>query len=371
MDTLRYYLIPVVTACGLIGFYYGGYWVWLGAATFPVLMVLDVILPKDFSARKVSPFFADLTQYLQLPLMIGLYGLLVFGVENGRIELSEPLQVAGCILSLAWLSGVPTLPVSHELMHRRHWLPRKMAQLLAMFYGDPNRDIAHVNTHHLYLDTPLDSDTPYRGQTIYSFVISATVGSVKDAIKIEAETLRRKGQSPWNLSNKTYQYVALLLALPGLVAYLGGPALGLVTIASMIIAKGIVEGFNYFQHYGLVRDLDKPILLHHAWNHMGTIVRPLGCEITNHINHHIDGYTRFYELRPEKEAPQMPSLFVCFLLGLIPPLWFALIAKPKLKDWDQRYATPGERELAMAANKKAGWPLWCECELGRGGLASI
>ena len=63
MDTLRYYLIPVVTACGLIGFYYGGYWVWLGAATFPALMVLDVILPKDFSARKVSPFFADLTQY--------------------------------------------------------------------------------------------------------------------------------------------------------------------------------------------------------------------------------------------------------------------------------------------------------------------
>lgn len=360
MDTLRYYLIPLVTACGMLGFYAGGGWVWLGAATFPVLLVFDVLLPKDYAVRRANGFFADLTQYLQLPLMIGLYGLLVLGVRDGRIDLSEPSQVIGCILSLAWLSGVPTLPVSHELMHRRHWLPRRMAQLLATFYGDPNRDIAHVTTHHLELDTPLDSDTPYRGQTIYSFAVSATIGSVKDAIKIEAETLRRKGKSPWNLSNRVYQYVVLLIALPGTVAFFGGAAAGLVTIAAMIIAKTIVEGFNYFQHYGLVREIGQPIRLHHAWNHMGPIVRPLGCEITNHINHHIDGYTRFYELRPEREAPQMPSLFVCFLLGLVPPLWFNLIAKPKLKDWDRRYASPGERELAMAANKKTGWPVWVE-----------
>jgi hypothetical protein len=54
----------------------------------------------------------------------------------------------------------------------------------------------------------------------------------------------------------------------------------------------------------------------------------------------------------------MPSLFVCFLLGLIPPLWFNLVAKPKLKDWDERYATPNERKLAMAANERAGWENW-------------
>ncbi len=136
--------------------------------------------------------------------------------------------------------------------------------------------------------------------------------------------------------------------------------LGLVTVVSMIAVKLFLEGLNYFQHYGLVRESGKPILLHHAWNHMGRIVRPAGCEITNHINHHLDGYTPFYELHPEKEAPQMPSLFVCFLLGLIPPLWFNLVAKPKLKDWDQRYATPGEQRLAMEANRKAGWPLWCD-----------
>lgn len=54
----------------------------------------------------------------------------------------------------------------------------------------------------------------------------------------------------------------------------------------------------------------------------------------------------------------MPSIFLCFLCGLIPPLWFKYIAKPKLKDWDLNYATDSEKKLARAANKKAGWPDW-------------
>lgn len=358
MDTFRYYLIPLVTGCGVLGFYLGGQWVWLGAATFPALMLLDVLLPKDYSVRKVNRFFADLTLYLQLPLMIALYVYLILGVKEGRIDLANTAQFIGCIASTAWLSGVPTLPVAHELMHRRHWFPRRIAQLLSTFYGDPNRDIAHVTTHHLDLDTPLDSDTPYRGQTVYSFVVSASIGSVRDAVKIEAETLRRKGKSPWNIANRTYQYIILLIALPGITAYLGGLEIGLITLASMVIGKALVEGFNYFQHYGLVREIGSPILTHHAWNHMGMILRPLGVEITNHINHHIDGYTPFYELKPEPQAPQMPSLFVCFLLGLVPPLWFSLVAKPKLKNWDECYATPGEKKLAMAANERAGWVNW-------------
>ena len=55
------------------------------------------------------------------------------------------------------------------------------------------------------------------------------------------------------------------------------------------------------------------------------------------------------------DDPQMPSIFLC---GLIPPLWFKYIAKPKLKEWDLNYATASEKELARAANKEAGWPDW-------------
>ena len=151
-----------------------------------------------------------------------------------------------------------------------------------------------------------------------------------------------------------------MLLLPTVVALAAGPLALAVTILAMIVAKGLVEGFNYFQHYGLIRVEGTPIKIHHAWNHLQAVVRPLGCEITNHINHHLDGHTPFYELRPEPQAPQMPSLFLCFALGLIPPLWFDLIAKPKLKDWDTRFASPEERMLAQQANAKAGWPQWID-----------
>ena len=150
----------------------------------------------------------------------------------------------------------------------------------------------------------------------------------------------------------------MLVAVPLSCYLIAGTGAMLIALGTLLYAKLLLEGFNYFQHYGLVREEGAQIQKHHAWNHLGPIARTLGVEITNHINHHMDGYTRFYDLRPEPKAPQMPSLFLCFLVGLIPPLWFRFIAKPRLKDWDERFASASEKKLAMEANAKAGWPQW-------------
>ena len=56
----------------------------------------------------------------------------------------------------------------------------------------------------------------------------------------------------------------------------------------------------------------------------------------------------------------MPSLFLCFMTGLIPPVWFKFIAKPALKEWDNKYASPAEQKLARDANAKAGWEQWIQ-----------
>ena len=134
----------------------------------------------------------------------------------------------------------------------------------------------------------------------------------------------------------------------------------LVCAVSVAGSKLFLEALNYYQHYGLVRVPGGTVQKHHAWNHLGAVIRPVGMEITNHTNNHLDSYTKFYDLQPEPDAPQMPSLFLCFMSGLIPPIWFEFIAKPRLKDWDQRFATAEEQELAMKANEKAGWPRWLD-----------
>lgn len=177
MDGLRYFLIPLMTLAGAVGFMVGGNYVWLGAATFPVLMALDILLPSDHHMRAAgAALLGDLAMYLQLPCMILLVWAFARSVAAGINPIigtdNSPWQLVGSLLSLGWLSAVPTLPVAHELMHRRHWFPRYVAKCLSAFYGDPNRDIAHIVTHHVHLDTVKDSDTPYRGQTIYSFVLS-------------------------------------------------------------------------------------------------------------------------------------------------------------------------------------------------------
>lgn len=45
-----------------------------------------------------------------------------------------------------------------------------------------------------------------------------------------------------------------------------------------------------------------PIQLHHAWNHLGTIIRPLGMEITTHIEHHFDSRYKCHELKPRPDG---------------------------------------------------------------------
>jgi alkane 1-monooxygenase len=361
MDTLRYWLIvPTTTFAGVLGFALGGPWIWLGIATFPVLFFLDLVLPRDLAVRRISrPWLVDGALYAHCLFMIAVWVLFVMSVANGSNPLNGPdaaWSIGGSIATLAWLSAVPNLPVAHELMHRRHWFPRRVAQLVSTFYGDPNRDIAHVKGHHLDLDTPADSDTAYRGEIIYTFIFRASYGAYSEAIKGEAQRLRRLGLSPWNWRNRTYQEVVLLALVPALCGYFAGGLAAGVAVTSMVIAKALVEAFNYFQHYGLQRLPGAPIAKHHAWNHMGAIARPIGVEITNHINHHFDGHTPFYALKPEPEAPQMPSLFVCFLSGILfPPLWFSLIAKPRLAQWDRQFASEAERKLAAEANRRAGW----------------
>jgi hypothetical protein len=54
----------------------------------------------------------------------------------------------------------------------------------------------------------------------------------------------------------------------------------------------------------------------------------------------------------------MPSAYPCFSASLFPPLWNRLILWPRLKRWDEQVSTSAERELARAANRKAGWPDW-------------
>jgi len=366
MDYLRYYLGAAITAIAILGLGLGGDWVWLGIGVFPVLFALDVALPKDFKKRNIgNALLGDVPLYLHIPLLVSLWIFFLlrlstwaYGGGSHSADVLSTMQVVGMAITVGWIGAVPTVPVTHELMHRRHWFPVAVSKVMGTVYLDPNRDVGHKLTHHLDLCTPADSDTPHRGQTIYSFLWQASYGAYKDAITTNLASMRKRNISVYSLKNSLYVELGLVGSLFGLTYVSAGASGVVVVLATMVLSKTLAEGFNFLQHYGLVRVPGTPIRYCHAWNHLGRIMRPLAMEITNHINHHFDSRHKFHELETRPDGAQMPSALLCFVCALVPPVWTAYIAKPLLENWDKNFATPDEQVLAMTANRKAGWPEW-------------
>ena len=351
------YLVPIgMQAAGIAGFVMGGDWIWLAILTFPTLAIVDSILPRDFGARRMSENIFSVA-----PLWIcTLLGPVIYLAAAWRVSQGDAtiLQLAGIAIGCAWLSVVPFVPASHELYHRRGPLARFVGHFAQINYLDATRDIAHVTGHHIHVGTQADSDTAPRGMTLYGFVAKAIPQSTRDAWRIESDALEKRGHGRWSWRHRIWSALLAQVVFQTAVFFIGGWIAVAVVLGGMIIARGWVEAFNYFQHYGIVRVDGKPIEKHHLWNHLHPLSRLAGIEITNHADHHLDSFIPYYGLKPHKEAILMPSVFVCFLTALIPPIWHNMIIKPALKRWDAEWASPEERVLARAQNQAAGWPDW-------------
>ena len=363
-DYLRYYLCSLTVLAGIAGFIAGGWWMGAGLGTFFVLALAAQVSPVDHAVRQFRhPLLADLPLYLHGALMIALYGAFAWRLQAGiGIEGfgAQAAVLALAVGTLVWLNAVPNVPVAHELMHRKDWFSRGLAKLLCAFFADAHRDIPHLYTHHIHFDTDADADYAPRGSTVYPFMWRCTRRNVDELLAAARKRREVTGAGLWSPRNFLFWEFALLLSIPLAVGLYGGPLAGGLTLLAQISSKFFLEALNYIQHYGLVRVPGSPTRLHHTWNHLSWLDRTVGYEITTHVDHHIDPDLRFDQLVPHPDAPQMPNLFVCAVSAFIPPLWFARIAKPLLKDWDLRFASPQERQIAREANRRAGWPDWLD-----------
>lgn len=351
-----YYLPIAVQLAAAYGFYTGGNLVYIAIASFPVLMMIDVILPRDLSRRNIkSKFWSLVPLYIATFAALGLYFVQAWRVGQGDVN---GWQLAGMIAGLAWLSVVPMVPVSHELYHQRGALSALLGRVGQVVYFDCTRDIAHVIGHHIDVATAEDSDTARRGTNLYAFTVEALVRSTKCSLNAESEALVKQGKGRWSLGHRLYKAIAMLAIMQVPIWYLGGWKAVAVAMGTMFIARVWAESFNYFQHYGLIRVPGAPIAKRHVWNHLNPLSRIFGWEIVNHADHHLDSYKPYYALVPDGAAVKMPSVFVCFAAALIPPIWQNFIAKPALKEWDLTQASAEERNRAREQNRAAGWPDW-------------
>lgn len=356
MDYLRYYLSPLVQVLAALGILAGGPFVWVGIATLPVMCVIDGVLPRDTRERHITNAnLALIPVWLGALFAVGLYLVLAWKIGHSEMTTTE---IIGGMLSAAWLGVIVGVPATHELYHQRGALRVFVGTYCQVIYLDCTRNIAHMIGHHLDVGTPEDSDTSVRGKSLYSFAPAAVLHSTKAAWKMESDALEKRGYGRWSIRHRIWSaLVALAVFLSALYA-LGGQTAAITGLCGVIIARFWVETFNYFQHYGQVRLQGKPIARRHVWNHLHPLSRVMTFEITNHADHHLNAYTPYYRLKPDTASVKLPSVFVCFASALIPPIWYNLIIKPALKEWDLQYASAEERELARQQNLEAGWPDW-------------
>ena len=356
LDYLRYYTtfgLQLLTAWGVMQ---GGPWAWLGVSTLVILAVLDALLPNDLATRRI-----DNRQLANIPVWLCTLAapclLLLLAWRMGQGELAGA-GLAGAVISVAWMSVIAFVPPSHELYHQRGWLPQFVGTYTQVCYLDCARNIGHTVGHHIDVGTPEDSDTARRGVDLYTFTVRAVWQSTLLSWRIEGDALEKRGYARWSWRHRVWKALLALVVFQSLVGAIGGwPAVGPV-LCAMVISRFWVESFNYFQHYGIVRAAGKPIARRHLWNHLGFFTRPVAFEITNHADHHLDSYIPYYKLKPDLQAIRMPNVFLCFLAALVPPVWHNLIIKKALREWDMKFASSEERELAREQNSRAGWPDW-------------
>jgi p-cymene methyl-monooxygenase len=352
-DYLKYWLAPVTQLVSIWGYVMGGDFVWIAIAWFPLLAILDTLLERDMSARTIrNRRLAYLPIWLTVLLGPSLYIALAWSVGHHALT---GWQIAGAVIGAAWMSVLPLVPAAHELYHARGAIGRTIARYSQICFLDPMRMEAHVVGHHLDVATPIDTDTAERGKTLYNFAPRAVKLSTIQEQMIECDALEKRGFGRWSIRHKLWRAILSQVLFQSLMFWLGGWTAVAMALGAMVIARYWVETFNYFQHYGLIRLPGAPIERRHVWNHLGPLSRVVAFEITNHADHHMNTYQPYYQLVPDRNSVPMPSVFVCFLAALIPPLWFNKIIKPALKTWDAQFANPQERALALAQNQRAGW----------------
>jgi len=349
----RYLAGSVMLMLGVLGFYLGGLWTWLGTASFILLVVLDVVMPRDEALHHVkSSGFQHAVLYFQLPLLVTLWLMFANMLSTGN---STVLEISGAIFSLSFLSALGGLPPSHELMHRHGRFDRFYCSLYLTVFLLPMNDLGHVKGHHLNVATSMDSDTPRRGEWVYTFAFRSIWGQLIESINIEKSRLQKNEKPLWSGGSRFLQSFILNAIWLFIWFSIAGIQALPIYILTMAIFYLVLGGFNYTQHYGLIRLIGEPIETRHSWNQLKPLSRALSFEISNHSEHHLKP-TRFYtDLMPYPDAPQLPSIALCFACAFIPPLWENKIVRPQLAIWDKTMANDAERKLAHDANIKAGW----------------
>jgi len=377
MKYLKYYISTLTLITAIHACFLGEYYPTLFFVGFSLFIILgDMILREDSEEQRYAhTFLLDLPMYLNFIILTIIILMSVFVLSSAPTGLFansimnylniDLLEVRGslngsdavCLVALMGLFiGIMGTVPGHELVHRKkNKFDMFMGNWLLALSWDCAFAVEHVYGHHKNVGLSSDPATAKRGESIFGFIIRATIKEQKDAWKLELKQSERRGRTPWSIKNKMILGYARSIAITTLSFLVGGLMGMFVYLLCAFIAKALLEVINYSEHYGLVRVEGKPVLPHHSWNSNSIMSSIYLYNVTRHSSHHERSNLRYWELSSYQDAPMMPQGYLTMLyMALFLPYFFHRMMARKLLDWDERFATNEERALAREQNKNSG-----------------
>jgi len=374
---LKYAISPLTILIAIYSISLGEYGPTFFIISYSLFMILgDLFMGKDTVLRQYSyPLILNIILFINLPLLllliltiivslngtqqnwlISIYNqYLFYDIKNisqsiNIIDKIALIQIAGLFIGIAG-----TVP-GHELTHRKkNRLDMFIGNWLLAISWDCTFAIEHVYGHHKNVCLDHDPASAKRGQNVIQFIFFAILKEQKDAWLIELKRLKRKGYGLFNSYNKILIGYFRSLMITIFFYYISGILGMLIYLLCAVYGKIILEAVNFMEHYGLVREEGKPVLLRHSWNSNSMLSSIYLFNLTRHSSHHEKANLKFWELEPYKEAPIMPFgyLSMVYLVLFCPFIYHRIMARELIK-WDSKYATKEERIIASIQNQKSG-----------------
>ncbi|MDE3121549.1 MAG: alkane 1-monooxygenase [Paracoccaceae bacterium] len=328
-------LVPVVLL--FIAAFAGGLWPWLALAymtvfTFALDELLAITLPEAEPGVEFPA--AD-----RLSVILGVAHFLLLAVAIFTLAGGTGLGLASRIalfLAFGMFFGQVSNSNAHELIHRssRGLFRLGMWIYISLLFGQHTS--AHRHIHHRYVATEYDPNSAEIGESYWSFLPRAWVGSFTAGYQIEREFIRARGEgrNPYVLYLSAEAAfilgIFILFGMEGLIAY----------VLLAIYAQMQLLLSDYVQHYGLSRAVGtdgkaEPVTAAHSWNSGRWFSSALMLNAPRHSAHHAHPAWPYPELDlpSAEQAPRLPySLPIMGLIALFPGRWFRMMDR-RLEKW--------------------------------------
>ncbi|WKD50635.1 alkane 1-monooxygenase [Microbulbifer spongiae] len=334
LHPLRYsfaYILPVLV---LLGFWQGGFWLFVPLLyLYGLLPLLELaapaptanLAPAQEHTAASNPFF-NWMLYLSVPVQ---YGVLLYFLM--LVPSLQAWALAGAIFSMGLMCGSFGINIGHELGHRTSRFEQALAKLLLLSSLNMHFYIEHNRGHHRHVATPQDPASARYGETLYGFWLRSIAQGYVSAWRLEAQRLAKRGRSWWSPSNQMLQFQLIQVALIASMGWLFGAKAAVCFVLAALLGILLLETVNYIEHYGLSRRQTpdgryERVMPIHSWNSNHILGRLSLFELSRHSDHHFRASRKYPILRHHRGSPQMPTGYPgMMLLACIPALWFRIM----------------------------------------------